>query len=704
MSELLGRTSLPANIRYGDVKPIGVPSRIRKVKFQPSHPYTEFKGNDVARFYIKAPAFWDPYASFLRLKVDFSEMHENCVQQLDSSAHSFISELVISAGQTEIERISEYDVLAAMLFDCSYSADERKEKSEEGLNGETFETLSFLHNRPDNSTAIETGPHHSTTSGRGFFTGNVGYGWRPTLKSPLPNHISRQEQVIDTENPQNNTYYIPMNHQLGATTNPVNVISENHRVVTAIGADSELAKTYSSYVDKYVGRADHNFSAQRRTGFPGPWSKIYKYPFSFNDNAECHEYYTTVTEDEDSAFCGHGYIFSNEFSAGCFEDTYSKKKFTYAFSGGKSESCVKVAKSYVEYKIPLLSGILGVLMPKTSYKLFPVFAVDNLLIEIRFSPHAVFTSGYNSYADAGAANAYTAYTRDLSPADMFKRTFKIIEAEFECDMVQFDSLINESVKGLLLQGQGLIIPTHSFALGPLLNVANTQALSKTSFDISLPFESMKALFIMFLSNDYLQYTFCRKNYRLSSNLTLLQATIGFERYPEFPLEGHAGNTRVENKYDKDNSIFYGELLRCFSHPADAKSHTIINKYNFALNDRPYDITNLKAYIDKNATYCEGNTDTAVGYPLIHENRMVGKAVYVLNFAYNSDDSMFNGVNTLRDKPMIIRMEADGRSAEKLASETTVKDRARTLYFFANYDFVVQITNSGVTVLGRGGGI
>lgn len=40
---------------------------------------------------------------------------------LDRSAHSFINRLVIRSQGTEIERIEQYDVMAAMLNDLIYS-------------------------------------------------------------------------------------------------------------------------------------------------------------------------------------------------------------------------------------------------------------------------------------------------------------------------------------------------------------------------------------------------------------------------------------------------------------------------------------------------------------------------------------------------------------------------------------------------------
>ena len=44
---------------------------------------------------------------------------------MDNSAHSFINQLIIYKGGTEIERIEEYDTIAAILNDVNSSYDNR---------------------------------------------------------------------------------------------------------------------------------------------------------------------------------------------------------------------------------------------------------------------------------------------------------------------------------------------------------------------------------------------------------------------------------------------------------------------------------------------------------------------------------------------------------------------------------------------------
>lgn len=46
-----------------------------------------------------------------------------------------------------------------------------------------------------------------------------------------------------------------------------------------------------------------------------------------------------------------------------------------------------------EFTIPLNSGILGILMPQSSYKLIPMNGIKDLNIVLRLSEYAFFSSG-----------------------------------------------------------------------------------------------------------------------------------------------------------------------------------------------------------------------------------------------------------------------------------------------------------------------
>ena len=52
---------------------------------------------------------------------------------------------------------------------------------------------------------------------------------------------------------------------------------------------------------------------------------------------------------------------------------------------------------------------------------------------------------------------------------------------------------------------------------------------------------MKGVFILLESNDYKGYSWCRKHFRVSRNITNLYVQIGEKITPLQGLRGHAGN-------------------------------------------------------------------------------------------------------------------------------------------------------------------
>jgi hypothetical protein len=46
------------------------------------------------------------------------------------------------------------------------------------------------------------------------------------------------------------------------------------------------------------------------------------------------------------------------------------------------------------FQIPIISSLFGVLIPAESYKLLPMEAFKNLMLEFRLNEYAMFTSGY----------------------------------------------------------------------------------------------------------------------------------------------------------------------------------------------------------------------------------------------------------------------------------------------------------------------
>lgn len=47
------------------------------------------------------------------------------------------------------------------------------------------------------------------------------------------------------------------------------------------------------------------------------------------------------------------------------------------------------------FRMPLISAILGILIPPDQFKLIPAASLKNLILQISLNPYAFFTSGYS---------------------------------------------------------------------------------------------------------------------------------------------------------------------------------------------------------------------------------------------------------------------------------------------------------------------
>lgn len=59
--------------------------------------------------------------------------------------------------------------------------------------------------------------------------------------------------------------------------------------------------------------------------------------------------------------------------------------------------------------------------------------------------------------------------------------------------------------------------------------------------LTLPYTQLSELIIAFYSQDYMNYSFCRQNYRLSLNVQSIQVRYAGKYYPASPYEGYGGN-------------------------------------------------------------------------------------------------------------------------------------------------------------------
>lgn len=628
------------HLDYSSVKPLGVPSKIKIAKFLPQSAYGNIQASDTIRFQINSPGFWDPYSAYFNIEVEADLVVVSGFEQIDHSAHSLISELIIYSRGTEIERIQEYDVIAAILGDIAYSSEQRASREHEGYGSKRVSDSEW---HADNKSV---NPYFTGGALQGIVYGNAG-------ANPLTFRQNNGESLTVFFDDVGGTQSVDYAKAMGNTSNKEKIK----------GAKASMTAVWNDTRQGIFGmnRADENLLDFEFQSIAPPGNQ--------------HSGYGTKVAN--NAFCG-----------GCNEPRFYNGAKTLSQASGRPR-VVPVLKK--QFSIPILSGLLGVLMPRESYKYLPMAAFEDLVIEIRLNKYALFSSGYSDDVYSTSSNFNTANPFMKTPVNQITRGFKITTFELMADIIQFDNEIEQAVLAQVDSPDGIILHSTSWYLGPQFLTPSTQAVTGT-WQINLGFESLKSLIFCFLLEDYKYYNFCRKQFRVSRNLTWMQVKIGIDYYPSLPIEGHAGN--VNNQDNKgDNSEFLINTYKAFNKLHDAMSDNFLNQQNFSINNRSYDVTDTNPYYNTTTDTIQ-NASTAVGLPGFYENNYVGKAVYGLSLeGLKEDYTSMSGINTLKNKPFEITLRSDPTNVEA--------DRAAVMNVFCYYDFLVQIKREGIRVLGRG---
>jgi hypothetical protein len=127
----------------------------------------------------------------------------------------------------------------------------------------------------------------------------------------------------------------------------------------------------------------------------------------------------------------------------------------------------------------------------------------------------------------------------------------------------------------------------------------------------------------------------------------------------------------------------------------------INQKNFAVNERCYNINNGMTFFnpkiyDNNNNWTFGpdiiNQDTAMGMANFHENRFLGKAIFMYTWEpYGHSNQYLSGINTAGVRNFEINFNT---------SPNNFFPRDETLLIFARYNQLVQYTTNGIQVFGK----
>lgn len=121
---------VPGSIVYSDLKPEAIINDVRLVKFYPTSNVNGQLPSDVIRFELRGNGYFDPFSAYVYFEIELPILavaadNKVSAKLLDDSAHSLINRLVLRSEGTELERLENYDVLAKMLNDVTYTNEMR---------------------------------------------------------------------------------------------------------------------------------------------------------------------------------------------------------------------------------------------------------------------------------------------------------------------------------------------------------------------------------------------------------------------------------------------------------------------------------------------------------------------------------------------------------------------------------------------------
>lgn len=216
-----------------------------------------------------------------------------------------------------------------------------------------------------------------------------------------------------------------------------------------------------------------------------------------------------------------------------------------------------------------------------------------------------------------------------------------------------DYIASQILKGISLSSVG-------WMLGTQYQIPSGQYV-RNSWQIPSSCVSLSQVVILFLTNDHQKWTYCRKQFRLSHNITSFQIKFNTTYYPPQPFIGNAGNPQTIDTTG-DNSEFYLNILKSNNFLFNVNTQLPrINRINFSINNRCYDPTNQASFLDPQiqstipTSYTWSaksvNADTAMGMSWFHQNRYIGKAAYVYSFeAFAHSKEFMMGIDSRQARP------------------------------------------------------
>ena len=667
-----------------------VGQNVRKVKtrFQPQGWFSggaNAQPNQYIRWDFNTTGLWDPKSVYIYIEVDTSSMPADTIYQIDNSAQSFIGQYISRVNGVELERIQEYDEMAAYLYDMNIGLHERDAKSTEGI-GMCRNLPSNLITRGQNSFNER---NLKATTGGGFNLDGT--------------------DILATDNQQ-------------PTTMPTGgIISVSPPIV---GFRPYLSfQTTLTDTELISNSAKFNFDGVVNSTALQCLSN-YLDLFNLNDN-EGHE---PTWQDQSStipylAHTGWNYSAVNNggitrpMTATCVGGSEWWCSTTFPKATIKSGLPGYERNSYGTFCIPLLSPLFGTI--SSHGKLLPMEIFKGLEFEFLISPFAFFC-GPSTWGSTGSTVtkhnssfnvAETLFSKSLYPQSSVRTGWKITKMELVVDIYYLDKQSEDNYMNRL-SNEGFNLDIKQWYLGPKIKYSSGASMNQT-IQINNGFNSLNAVLFYFQPADYEIYSWCRKHKRISNNLTSLQLRIGNEYFPSLPIVGHSGNIRPDmiSSTIKGNYVeFFINTMQCFGKFFNLQDDTLLNPSNYCTNHIGYDPSKFASGT------ISADQDVTLGTSLFYENQHIPRCLYALDLEkMDIIGDVRSGWDTTKSRPFDLLLQNDSspvtmeQGKAKYASggvtstiiQSTAFPRPLYMYIWLLYDSSIKWSrNTGWSSEGR----
>lgn len=638
------------------------------------------------KFQIFENGFWDPKTAYLHIEVQPNNYNplnglsnSTTIWQLDNSAQSLFSQLIIRHNGTEIERILEYDSLAAMLYDMNIGLVERESLEIQGIgksrspinpvyNNRTG--MSLTTNLVNSTTTVDPFPWLLPTTSISYAYNFAWYNWGTgTGSTPAYGLYPAITQTVAGPESDGST-------AKNLTSVCCGLTSTGWRPY--LSTQPPLRNTDLVGLNAALGTAPQP-SAQISSVFE---------QFMFNDGEGAQLTYLGNTQALNGVWCGFRSQYVTDMG---FDKPYSDASvggneawmsdgYLAKYSNNAGISSLRRPDS-LQFCIPLLSPLFGIL--STHKKLLPLSLFQGLEFEFLINKYAFHAHSCPSYFIHGDQYSYTQTgglwdtTHNFSDVLGNRIGWNISRIELVVDVINLEDQTERNiVDRVLINGFNLSFSTWYMCLK---KSANSNVECNTTLSINHAFDSMKMVSLRATSNLHESYSIYRKHHYLSLNLTSIQLKVGNEFIPSNPIIGHTGFIRNESiNAATSNTLrscyidFYIQTMKAWGKFFDLNNKTLLNATNFTINQLPFVVPTTNFSTTSTIISSETNNDLGYGQTLFNVNRYIGRCIISIDTErFDTLPEVLSGLDTTQYKPWDIIVSCDTNSVKLLASYTPI---------------------------------